>query len=95
MPGSPRGGRRKTALRARVRFNRYGFDRVSLKRIPAGADQMDSGFYGYFESKNERTSRCPSLRVLVHRSGIEELPGGRGSKICDPGVEAGFGKTSA
>jgi hypothetical protein len=36
-----------------VRFNRYGFDRVSLKRIAAGAGQMDSGFYGYFESENE------------------------------------------
>lgn len=38
---------------ARKLFNRYGFDKVSLKQIMAGAGLTHGGFYSYFGSKSD------------------------------------------
>jgi TetR/AcrR family transcriptional repressor of nem operon len=38
---------------ARRRFNRYGFDNVSLGQIMSGAGLTHGGFYSYFKSKSD------------------------------------------
>src|SRR5580700_2648148 len=63
----------------RVRFNRSGFDNVSLKQILAGAV----------------LTHCPSLRVLVHRSGMREFPGRVRQQHLRPRSSPDSGKTSA
>ena len=45
--------RRKIIDSARRLFNRYGFERVSLGQIMAGAGLTHGGFYSYFESKSD------------------------------------------
>jgi AcrR family transcriptional regulator len=38
---------------ARRLFNRYGFDKVTLSEVMAGAGLTHGGFYSYFESKSD------------------------------------------
>jgi hypothetical protein len=38
---------------ARRLFNRYGFEKVTLSEIMAGAGLPHGGFYGYFDSKSD------------------------------------------
>ena len=45
--------RRKIIDSARRLFNRYGFERVSIAEIMAGAGLTHGGFYSYFESKSD------------------------------------------
>src|SRR5215472_6218040 len=45
--------RRKIIDSARRLFNRYGFERVSIAQIMAGAGLTHGGFYSYFESKSD------------------------------------------
>ncbi|MGH9712994.1 MAG: TetR/AcrR family transcriptional regulator [Candidatus Acidiferrales bacterium] len=45
--------RGKIIQSARRLFNRYGFEKVSLKEIMAGASLTHGGFYSYFNSKSE------------------------------------------
>lgn len=51
-------GHRKTVRKkiidsARRLFNRYGFERVSVEQIMAGAGLTHGGFYTYFKSKSD------------------------------------------
>ncbi len=61
---------------ARMLFNRHGFDNVSIHQIMAGAGLTHGGFYSYFKTKS---SVCRGIGVLLHRPGMEELLGRRGS----------------
>lgn len=45
--------RKQIVQSARRLFNQYGFDRVSLKQIMAGAGLTHGGFYSYFASKSD------------------------------------------
>ena len=43
----------KIVQSARRRFNRRGFDNVSITQIMAGAGLTHGGFYSYFKSKSD------------------------------------------
>jgi TetR/AcrR family transcriptional repressor of nem operon len=43
----------KIVQSARRLFNRYGFDKVSVDQVMAGAEMTRGGFYSYFPSKND------------------------------------------
>src|ERR1700735_4256411 len=45
--------KKKIIESARRLFNRYGFERVSISQIMAGAKLTHSGFYTYFDSKSD------------------------------------------
>lgn len=45
--------RKKIIDSARKLFNRYGFERVTLSEIMAGAGLTHGGFYAYFDSKSD------------------------------------------
>lgn len=45
--------RKKIIDSARRLFNRYGFERVSVEQIMAGAELTHGGFYTYFKSKSD------------------------------------------
>lgn len=53
----PRGHREETRAKivrsARRRFNRFGFDGVSIDAIMAGANLTRGAFYSYFDSKSD------------------------------------------
>src|SRR5713226_3091852 len=77
---------------ARMLFNRHGFDNVSIHQIMAGAGLTHGGFYSYFKTKS---SVCRGIGVLLHRPGMEELLGRRGSgPVVRPIYHVSISRTS-